>query len=95
MGWFDEQIRQRIQNDDEAFSDAFVKMAEVVMGPRLSRMLQDDRIKTKNAIEEILKYYYVKPRELPDAITSTLDQLEYLMRPAGIMWRTVELEGAW
>ena len=95
MGWFDEQIRQRIQNDDEAFSDAFVKMAGVIMGERLNRMLQDDRIKTKNAIEEILKYYYVKPKELPDNITTTLDQLEFLMRPAGIMWRTVELEGAW
>jgi len=95
VGWFDEQIRQRIQNDDEAFSDAFVKMAGVVMGERMQRMLQDDRIKTKNAIDEILKYYYVKPKELPDNITSTLDQLEHLMRPAGIMWRTVELEGAW
>ena len=23
MGWFDEQIRQRIQHDDDSFSDAF------------------------------------------------------------------------
>ena len=95
MSWFDEQIRQRIQSDDEAFSDAFVKMAGVVMGERLSRMLQNDRLKTKNAIDEILKYYYVKPKELPDSIVSTIDQLEFLMRPAGIMWRTVELEGKW
>lgn len=32
MGWFDEQIRQRIENDDEVFSEAFAKMADVVMG---------------------------------------------------------------
>ena len=95
MGWFDEQIRQRIQNDDEAFSEAFAKMAGVVMGERLSRMLHDDRLKTKTAIEEILKYYYVKPKELPDSITTTIDQLEFLMRPSGIMWRTVDLEGEW
>ncbi len=95
MGWFDEQIRQRKQSDDEAFSDAFVRMADVVMGESLSRMLRDDRFKTKNAIDEILKYYYVKPKELPDSIRETMDQLEYLMRPSGIMWRTVNLEGEW
>ncbi len=95
MGWFDEQIRQRKQSDEDAFSDAFARMADVVMGESLSRMLRDDRFKTKNAIDEILKYYYVKPKELPDSITETMDQLEYLMRPSGIMWRTVNLEGEW
>ena len=95
MGWFDEQIRQRIEHDDEVFADAFAGMADVVMGRRLSDMLADDRTLTQNAIGEILRYYHVKPQELPDNISSTADQLEFLMRPAGIMWRTVELEGAW
>jgi len=95
MGWFDEQIRQRKQSDDEAFAEAFAQMADVVMGEALSRMLRDDRFKTKNAIDEILKYYYVKPKELPDNITETMDQLEHLMRPSGIMWRTVNLTEDW
>jgi len=95
MGWFDEQIRQRIENDDEVFSEAFAKMADVVMGEHLSKMLLDERIKTQNAIEEILKYYYIKPGELPDGITTTMQQLEFTMRPCGIMWRTVDLEGEW
>lgn len=95
MGWFDEQIKQRIHNDEDAFSEAFINMAGVVMGQRVSRMLRDDRSKTRDAIEEILKYYYVKTKELPDNVVSTMEQLEYLMRPAGIMWRTVELKGEW
>ena len=95
MGWFDEQIRQRIQHDDDSFSDAFAAMAGVVMGERISRALNDDRVQAKNAIEEILKYYHIKPLELPDGIRDMNDQLEYLMRPAGIMRRTVNLEGAW
>ena len=95
MGWFDEQIRQRIQHDDDNFSDAFAAMAGVVMGERISRALNDDRVQAKNAIEEILKYYHVKPLELPDSIKDMNDQLEYLMRPSGIMRRTVNLEGAW
>ena len=27
MGWFDEQIRDRKRNDDEAFAEAFANMA--------------------------------------------------------------------
>ena len=95
MGWFDEQIRQRIQHDDDMFSEAFAGMADVIMGRRLSELMADSRTLTLNAIGEILKYYRVKPQELPDNISTTADQLEYLMRPAGIMWRTVELEGPW
>lgn len=95
MGWFDEQIRQRIQHDDDSFSDAFAAMAGVVMGERITRALNDDRVQAKNAIEEILKYYHVKPLELPDGIKDMNDQLEYLMRPSGIMRRTVNLEGTW
>ncbi len=95
MGWFDEQIKQRIQHDDDNFADAFATMAEVVMGERISRALNDDRIQAKNAIEEILKYYHVRPTELPDGIKDMNDQLEYLMRPSGIMRRTVKLQGEW
>ena len=95
MGWFDEQIRERIQHDDDSFSDAFAAMAGVVMGERISRALNDDRIQARNAIEQILNYYRVKPVELPDNIKDINDQLEYLMRPSGIMRRTVNLERAW
>ncbi len=95
MGWFDEQIRERIRHDDDSFSDAFAAMASAVMGERISHALNDNRIQAKNAIEQILNYYHVKPTELPDDIKDINDQLEYLMRPSGIMRRTVNLEGAW
>ncbi len=95
MGWFDEQIRERIQHDDDSFSDAFAAMAEVVMGERISRALNDDRIQARNAIEQILGYYHIKPTKIPDGIKDINDQLEYLMRPSGVMRRTVSLEGEW
>lgn len=95
MGLYDEQFRQRIAHDDENFADAFAEMAGVVMGERIARALDDDRIQAKNAVEEILKYYHIKPPELPDSIEDINDQLDYLMRPSGIMRRTVNLEGAW
>ena len=95
MGWFDEQIRQRMQYDDDAFSDAFAGMAAAVMGKKMGQAFLDQRIQTRNAIDEILKYYHVKPAELPDGITDLNDQLEYLMRPAGIMRRSVTLDEKW
>lgn len=95
MGWFDEQLRQRIQQDDDTFAEGLAGMADAVMGQRLSDLLHDDRQKTKTAIDEILKYYHVSSQELPDGVKSTADQLEYLLRPSGIMRRTVRLEDAW
>ena len=95
MGWFDEQIRDRKKNDDEAFAEAFANMAAAVTGKRVDAALNDDRTVTKDAIDEILKYYHIKSREVPDNISDMNEQLEYLMRPYGIMRRTVRLEGKW
>lgn len=93
MGWFDEQIRARKKNDD-AFAEAFANMASAITGKK-GAALNSDRAATKSAIDEILKYYHVKSREIPESITDRNEQLEYLMRPYGIMRRTVKLEGTW
>lgn len=95
MGWFDEQIKQRMQNDDDAFQGAFAQMAGAVMGQKVSAALGDGGQAAKDAIHEILKYYGVKPQELPDSLRDLNEQLEYLMRPSGIMRRTVMLEKGW
>lgn len=95
MGWFDEQIKQRKQMDEDVFSDSFVRIAGAVMGSRFSSALNDNRQKTKDAIDEILQHYHVQSREVPDSIRDMNEQLEYLMRPYGIMRRTVLLEKGW
>ena len=95
MGWFDEQIKERKRNDDSVFTESFVNIAGAIMGRRVSDALNDDRAITQNAIDEILKYYHVKSREVPDNLKDMNDQLEYLMRPYGIMRRTVKLSKGW
>ena len=65
------------------------------MGAKISAALNDNKIITKNAIDEILKYYHVKSREIPDSVNDMNEQLEYLMRPYGIMRRNVCLEKGW
>ena len=95
MGWFDEQIKQRKEADLTAFENSFQEIAEAVMGKRLSDALNDDRAVTTDAVGEILKYYHVKAQEVPETITDMNEVLEFLMRPHGIMRRTVRLEKGW
>lgn len=94
MGWFDEQIRQRKLNDDYIFEEAFADIAGAVTGSRAYSVLNDLQ-KSKDSIEEILKFYHVRASELPDNIENVNEQLEYLLRPHGIMRRTVKLEKGW
>ena len=95
MGWFYEQIRQRKLSDQEVFEDSIFRMASVVLGKSRAGLLDDARIVTKAAIDEILKYYHYKPTEIPDSITDPDEQLEYCLRPHGIMRRNVTLEDGW
>ncbi len=95
MGWFDEQIKQRKKNDEDLFSEAFVGIADAVLGSKMSAAFTNDEAKAQGAIEEILKYYHVKPREVPDSVKGLNDRLEYLLRPNGIMRRNVNLEKGW
>lgn len=95
MGWFDEQIKQRKRNDDEIFSEAFVGIADAVLGSRQASIYSTEEEKAEDAIGEILKYYHVKPREVPSSIKGLNDRLEFLLRPYGIMRRRVKLEKGW
>ena len=95
MGWFDEQIKQRKRNDDDVFAEAFVGIADAVLGSRLSSAYSNDEEKAEDAMGEILKYYHAKPRDIPPSVKGLNDRLEYLLRPYGIMRRRVTLEKGW
>jgi NHLM bacteriocin system ABC transporter ATP-binding protein len=95
MGWFDEQIRQRSESDQEIFEDSIYEMMSAVMGRHASGELHDRRVVTKAAIDEILKYYRFKPVEIPDTIREPEEQLEYALRPHGLVYRFVTLSENW
>ena len=95
MGWFDEQIQERKRADSAAFEDSFLRIAGAVMGRRLSAALNDQKQTAKDAIEELLKYYHVKAREVPRSVEDMNEILEFLLRPYGIMRRNVNLDGPW
>ncbi len=95
MGWFDEQIRQRKQIDQDLFEDSLFGMASAVLGSHDAGVLNDRRIVTKAVIDEILKYYHLKPVEIPNSVKEPEEQLAYALRPYGLMYRRVTLTKNW
>ena len=95
MGVFDEQISTRKQNDDLEFENTFLNIASTVVGQKLTVAFKDDRRVAKDAIDDILKFYHFDSVEIPKNITDIDEQLEYVLRPHGIMKRTVKLSEGW
>ena len=95
MGWFDEQIRERIQSDQEILEDSFLQIAGAVLGGRAMALLEDERLAAKEALDDILKYYHYKPVEVPENIRDFDEQMDYVLRPLGLMTREVLLEEGW
>ena len=95
MGHFENQIEERREAEQQLLEDSFVKIAGIVLGQRTAERMSDERIVTKGAIDEILKYFHYKPVEIPESVTKPSEQLDYCMRPYGLMSRTVELEDHW
>lgn len=94
MNSFDEKMKKRIAEEDQAFENAFYELSSVVMDDsQLQRMSASQ--KSKNAIEEILRYYGQPVVEVPKDITDFNDQLSYMLGPSGIMKRHVKLRGKW
>ncbi|MBQ7216629.1 MAG: ATP-binding cassette domain-containing protein [Synergistaceae bacterium] len=92
-GWFDEQLRARIQADEDSFSDAFKEITQAVTG----RTAITGNI--KGAIAEIAAYFGVPESILKrhdDAKDTPIDEkLEEIFGPCGVMRRTVNLTEGW
>jgi len=95
MGWFENQIEDRRNADQQLLEDSFVRVAGVVLGQRSAERINDERIITKGAIDEILKYYHYKPVQVPDSLKTLGQQLDYCLRPYGLMRRDVKLTKGW
>lgn len=94
MSWFDEQIKQRKEKDDRDFAEAMEGIAAAVTRTR-PRFEADDQAKAKSAMDAIFAFYRVKTREIPQNMTDLGDQIDYLCRPTGVLYRSVELKEGW
>lgn len=96
MGWFEEQIKQRIQNDNEAFYESFEEMARVIMKESvLSERTENQVRQAKTAVEEVLRYFGIRLQETEVKLNSLEEQVEYHLRTHGIMQRRITLRDQW
>ncbi len=95
MGWFDEQIKERLASDQEILEDSFLRLAGVVLDEKAAQRLQDERLIAKEALDSILKYYHEKPVELAENVKNIGEQLDSVLRPTGLMIRDIELTEGW
>lgn len=96
MSWFDDQLRTRKESDDFGLENSIDSIARAVMGKKLIAAL-DKTEQAKSVAEEILKYYHLHAAELPEneRLKTLEEQLEYLLRPHGVLYRSIELEKGW
>ena len=95
MGWFDNQIKDRKLQDNAALEDAFAEIANSVSGKRIMPVFSDDSTKFIDSVNKILAYWHFKPIEITEKSSDLNEQLEYMLRPHGIMTRSVELKKGW
>ena len=96
MGWFEEQVKERIEKDDEMFSSAFVDIASVVMGKNiLYSVINNDKKMTVCAIADILNFYHAPCKELNEIHGDMNEFIDSIFSPLGIMKRKVNLTKNW
>lgn len=96
MNWFEDQIKNRLQNDEDDFSGAFCELSSIVMGDIAAKAgLVTKMQKTHNAVQEILKFFAKDIVPVPESITDTTEYIDFCIKPSGIMKRKVELTSNW
>lgn len=98
MSWFEEQIKKRKESDQSAVEESVRNMTGAVLGRHSSLAAEDDPLRAGDAIEEVLRYYRVKPKGVTEAVRESVDiheALEYILQPSGIIRRDVTLPPKW
>ncbi|MDD3412004.1 MAG: ATP-binding cassette domain-containing protein, partial [Eubacteriales bacterium] len=91
----DEQLRDRMGRDQSRFDEAFADLTSAVMGDRFREQFLDDRQRTRNAVDEVLRYYHLPILRVPESVEELDDYFQHALRPLGVMKRRVALKGKW
>ena len=79
MNWFEKQIKERKESDQQLLENTLLRAAGIVYGQQTADELLDESIITESAIDEILKYFHLKPVKIPENITDSKEQLNYCL----------------
>ncbi len=94
MGLYDEQIEERRRADQQLLEDSFVRVS-MSLGEKDTMKFLESHMISKSSLDDIVKFYHMKPVELPQGMEEGAERLDYCLRPLGIMRRDIELSGKW
>lgn len=92
---FDQLLKKRLENDQSALEASFYDLASVVGTNLEKKPLTHEKQAVAREITQILSFFQMKVPTLPEELVDANEQLEYLLRPSGVMRRRVELKGHW
>jgi NHLM bacteriocin system ABC transporter ATP-binding protein len=92
---FNDQLNTRREIDRQMFEGAFNDLVSILGMDVKAKEVKEKEQAARGAIEEILSSLGAKIPEVPESITDMHAQLEYMLRPSGVMRRRVELVGTW
>ena len=96
MGWFDEQIRERMNGDRDLMRRSLEKLAGAIADERnVAIDLEDCFSSARTALEAVLNYYHCEVPFLPEDLKDIDSQMEHMLRPSGLMQRKVDLAEGW
>lgn len=95
MNWFDKQIKQRQANDDAVLRESLAGITDAVLGTNTRASIREKDDASIDAASLILDYFKIDHAEIPESIKDFDKRLEYLLKPNGVMYRTVLLERGW
>ena len=95
MDLFGEQIEERKRADQRALEESFESVAKVALGERITERITDRQIDTRQALDEIFRYYHKKPVEVPESVSNAEAEMDYCLRHYGFLSRDIELSDKW
>ena len=95
MSLFEEQLTARRVNDEALMSDTLEQIAGAVTGKHSPVRGADERLCSLDAINQVLGYFGKRPCDVPEKFAKLEEQIDYAVRPHGIMYRAVELDSGW
>lgn len=91
MGWFDSQIKERLEHDEDLVSQAAWDLSVAITGRAAGGAEVDAGKAAADAVGEVLAYYRVKPADAPRDPKSVRDLIDAQLRGTGVMCRRVVL----
>jgi len=92
---FDDQINTRRENDQRMMEGALSDLLSVLGVSGGGGETSVEKQVVRNAMATVLQSLGAKIPELPDNMSDINAELEYMLRPAGVMRRRVELVNEW